>query len=97
MKQRKIPMRMCVGCRTMKPKKELVRLVRDEEGMAHLDLTGKAPGRGAYICKNADCLARAVKIRAFEHAFGAKPDEASLAQLAEQLGQQSDGGGDEPG
>ena len=61
LKQRKIPMRMCVGCREMKPKKELLRAVRSPEGTVSLDTTGKKPGRGAYCCFNAECLRRALK------------------------------------
>ena len=60
-KPRKIPMRMCVGCREMKPKKELLRVVRSPEGQVSLDATGKKPGRGAYCCYNAGCLRRALK------------------------------------
>ena len=55
-KPRKIPMRMCVGCREMKPKKELLRVVRSPEGQVSLDPTGKKPGRGAYCWYSADCL-----------------------------------------
>ena len=61
LKPKKIPMRMCVGCREMKPKKELLRAVRSPEGTVSLDTTGKKPGRGAYCCYNADCLRRALK------------------------------------
>ena len=60
-KPRKTPMRMCVGCREMKPKKELLRVVRSPEGEVSLDLTGKKPGRGAYCCRSAVCLKRALK------------------------------------
>ena len=60
-KPRKMPMRMCVGCREMKPKKELLRAVRSPQGEVSLDPTGKKPGRGAYCCYNADCLRRALK------------------------------------
>ena len=60
MKRRKIPMRMCVGCREAKPKKELIRVVRDPEGEIHIDKR-KSPGRGAYICFNAQCLEKAIK------------------------------------
>ena len=75
MKQRKTPMRMCVACRTMQPKKELLRVVRDAEGRVQLDPTSKAPGRGAYICPKKECLDRAMKIRALERAIDAKVDE----------------------
>ena len=61
LKPKKIPMRMCVGCREMKPKKELLRAVRSPQGEVSLDPTGKKPGRGAYCCYNADCLRRALK------------------------------------
>ena len=61
LKPKKIPMRMCVGCREMKPKKELMRAVRSPEGQVSLDTTGKKPGRGAYCCFNAECLRRALK------------------------------------
>ena len=60
MKQRKIPMRMCVGCREMKPKRELLRVVRSPEGEITFDLTGRKPGRGAYVCRSAECLGLAV-------------------------------------
>ena len=58
--QKKIPMRQCVGCREMKAKKELVRVVRSPEGEISLDFRGKAPGRGAYVCPQAECLRRAI-------------------------------------
>lgn len=58
---KKIPMRQCVGCREMKPKKELVRVVRSPEGVLSMDLKGKAPGRGAYVCRDRECLRRAIK------------------------------------
>ncbi|MDD3337042.1 MAG: YlxR family protein [Eubacteriales bacterium] len=60
-KVRKTPMRMCVGCREMKPKKELLRVVRSPDGVVSLDPSGKKPGRGAYCCYSADCLKRALK------------------------------------
>jgi predicted RNA-binding protein YlxR (DUF448 family) len=63
MKVKKIPMRMCTGCMEMKPKKELVRIVRSKEGEVSMDLTGKKPGRGAYICRNAECLEKAFKTK----------------------------------
>ncbi len=67
--QRKIPMRQCVGCREMKPKKELIRVVKSPEGAISLDFRGKAPGRGAYLCPDAACLKRAIKAKALERAF----------------------------
>ena len=61
MKVKKIPMRMCNGCMEMKPKKELIRIVKSSEGILSVDLTGKKPGRGAYICKDTQCLEKAIK------------------------------------
>ena len=55
-KTKKIPMRMCIACREMKPKSEMTRVVKNAEGEIALDVTGKAPGRGAYICSCEDCL-----------------------------------------
>lgn len=66
---KKIPMRQCLGCREHKPKKELIRVVRSPEGEVSLDFKGKLPGRGAYVCPQADCLAKARKSRALERAF----------------------------
>lgn len=72
---RKIPMRQCLGCNEHKPKRELLRVVRDPEGNISLDFTGKKSGRGAYICKSVKCLSRAVKSRRIEKNLGvAIPD-----------------------
>ncbi len=67
--ERKIPMRQCVGCREMKPKKELIRVVRSPEGGISLDFRGKAPGRGAYLCHDTACLNRAIRSKALERGF----------------------------
>lgn len=69
MKTKKIPMRMCIGCGEMKPKKELIRIVKSKEGEISLDLTGKKSGRGAYICKDLKCLKQARKSRKLERSF----------------------------
>ena len=63
MKTKKIPLRMCTGCMEMKPKKELIRVVRSKEGEVSVDLTGKKSGRGAYICKDTECLEKAFKAK----------------------------------
>ena len=68
---KKIPMRQCLGCREMKPKKELIRVVRSPEGEISLDFKGKANGRGAYLCPDPACLKKALKAKALEHAFSA--------------------------
>ncbi len=65
-RKRKIPLRVCIGCQEKKPKKELVRIVRTPAGDVDLDLTGKKPGRGAYICPLQACLKKAIKGRRLE-------------------------------
>lgn len=75
-KAKKIPQRQCVGCRTMKDKKALIRVVRTPEGQIVLDATGKKSGRGAYLCPDMACLKKARKSRALERAFAlAIPDQ----------------------
>lgn len=73
---KKIPLRKCLGCGEMKPKKELVRVVKNQDGDISLDLTGKKPGRGAYICRDLACLQAARKARRIERGFSCQiPDE----------------------
>lgn len=86
-KPRKIPQRQCVGCRTMKDKKELMRIVKTPEGEICADTTGKKSGRGAYICPDAQCLQKARKARALERAFEtAIPEEVYDALVAQMEG-----------
>lgn len=85
MKQKKIPMRMCVGCREMKPKKELIRVVRQPSGQVILDRTGKAAGRGAYVCPDPACLEKARKIKVIERTLEAAIEPAVWEQLAKEL------------
>ncbi len=66
---KKIPMRQCVGCREMKGKKELLRVIKTSEGEIFLDVTGKKNGRGAYLCPNEGCLVQAVKNRGLERSL----------------------------
>lgn len=61
MKVKKVPLRMCLGCNEMKAKKELIRVVKSPEGIVSLDMVGKKPGRGAYICKDLSCFEKAYK------------------------------------
>ncbi|MEG2420992.1 MAG: YlxR family protein [Oscillospiraceae bacterium] len=82
---KKIPQRQCVGCRTMKDKTELIRVVKSPEGAVALDFKGKLPGRGAYLCPAADCLKKAVKSRALERAFSCPVSPALFAELEAQL------------
>ena len=81
-KVRKIPMRMCVGCREMKPKQELIRIVKPPEGECVVDKRGKASGRGADVCPRVECLKKAQKTRALERALEAPISEEVFAQLA---------------
>lgn len=69
---KKIPMRMCIGCGEMKPKKELIRAVKDSDGSVSIDLTGKKAGRGAYICRSTECFGKARKARRLEKAFSCR-------------------------
>ena len=82
---KKVPMRQCLGCRAMKPKRELIRAVRSPEGEVSLDLTGKKHGRGAYVCRNAECLKRAAKSKALSRAFGVPIPESVMDMLQEQM------------
>ncbi len=83
---KKIPMRMCVACREMRAKKDLMRVVKTAEGELRLDTTGKLNGRGAYLCRSAECLKKAVKTRALERALEAPTNEALLAALESEIG-----------
>lgn len=85
MKQKKIPMCMCVGCREMKPKKELIRVVRQPSGQVMLDRTGKAAGRGAYVCPDSACLERARKSKVLERTLEAAIEPEVYEQLAKEL------------
>ena len=85
MKTRKIPMRMCVGCREMKEKRSLMRVVKSPEGAISFDRVGKAPGRGAYVCKSKECFEKAVKQRQLERALETRIDEAIFTQLMEEI------------
>ena len=69
MSPKKVPMRKCTGCGQMKDKRELVRVVRSKEGEISLDLVGKKPGRGAYICKDVECLQLSIKAKRIERAL----------------------------
>ena len=84
MKPRKIPMRMCVGCRERKEKRELIRIVRTPEGETLIDPTGKKSGRGAYVCRSPECLKRAIKQKQLERQLQASlTDEVNEALMAE--------------
>lgn len=82
---KKIPLRQCLGCREMKPKRELIRVVRSPQGEISLDFHGKKPGRGAYLCPQADCLKRVRKSRALERAFALPIPEGVYDALEEEM------------
>ncbi len=82
---RKIPQRMCVGCREMKSKKELIRIVRTPEGNIEVDSTGKKSGRGAYICPDPGCFKQAVKARRLQKALERDIPEEILAEIENQI------------
>lgn len=85
MKVKKIPQRMCTGCMEMKPKKELIRIVKNKDGEVSIDVTGKKPGRGAYICRNIDCLGKAVKQKRLEKNLEKKIDDELYAKLKDEI------------
>ena len=84
-KTRKVPMRMCVGCREMKPKRALVRVVKPQEGDAHMDLTGKSPGRGAYVCAQLECFKKARKTKGLERALECQIPDVVFDALEKQI------------
>lgn len=96
MRQKRVPMRMCTGCGEMKPKRELVRVVKGPDqkdadgnviqaGEVSLDLSGRKPGRGAYVCRNVDCLRAARKAWRFEKAFSCKIPEEVYDRMEEEI------------
>lgn len=87
---KKVPLRQCVGCREMKPKAELIRVVRSPEGEISIDDAGRKPGRGAYVCRSSDCLRRAQKSRALERAFSQKISDGVYDALVAEV----EGGGE---
>ena len=86
-KVKKIPQRQCVGCREMKDKKALLRVVKSPEGEISLDFGGKKPGRGAYVCPDPECLKKARKNRGLERAFKMKLEDTVWAEIEAQIPQ----------
>jgi predicted RNA-binding protein YlxR (DUF448 family) len=72
---------MCLGCREMIPKKDLMRVIRNEEGALEYDPGSKKNGRGAYLCRNSDCIAKAIKHKSFSKALGSEPNAVVLDML----------------
>ena len=82
---KKIPMRQCVGCMEMRPKNELIRVVKSPEGEISLDVSGKKNGRGAYVCKSSDCLAKAIKAKRLQRAFETAIPDSVYKSLEEEM------------
>ncbi|MBO5022042.1 MAG: YlxR family protein [Clostridia bacterium] len=78
-------LRMCVACREMKDKRQLIRVVKDKEGNISVDLTGKKNGRGAYVCKNQQCLKTMTKQKSFNKAFKMNIDETVYKTIEEAI------------
>lgn len=85
MANKKIPMRQCVGCREMKPKKELIRIIRTSEDTMEVDFSGKKNGRGAYICPSRECLNKAVKTKGLERSLKMQVPEEIFNEFEEEL------------
>ena len=88
MAEKKIPMRQCLGCREMKPKSELLRVVRMTDGNVQLDLKGKLPGRGAYLC-SIQCMEKAIKARSLERMLGVSVPKSIYESLQTELEENS--------
>ena len=87
MQTKKIPVRMCSGCGEHFPKKELVRVVRSPGGELSMDLTGRKPGRGAYLCPKVECLRKARKAKRLERSLACQIPEEVYTRLEEEISQ----------
>lgn len=85
MKVKKIPMRMCIACHEMKPKKEMLRIVKPKEGDIAIDFTGKAAGRGAYICDDPNCIKKMKKARLLNKVFSAEIPQEVYEKIEEEF------------
>ncbi len=84
---KKIPLRKCTGCGEMKPKKELVRVLKTADDQIVIDSTGRMNGRGAYICHSSDCLKKAIKTKSIERSLGIGISESIYDELKKELGE----------
>ena len=82
---KRLPQRTCIGCNTQKDKKDLIRIVKNKEGEISLDKTGKAQGRGAYLCDSTECLEKAIKSRRLEKSFEMKIEDNIYEELRERI------------
>ena len=85
--KKKIPVRKCVGCGEMKPKKELIRILRTENGEFVVDAGGKTTGRGAYICRSVECFQKAAKSRGLERSFKQEIPREVYDRLEKEMGE----------
>lgn len=85
-KVKKVPQRKCIACQDRDNKKELIRIVKNKEGQIFLDKTGKANGRGAYICNCSECLKKAIKSKALSRAFKMEVPEEVYESLMKEIG-----------
>lgn len=83
---KRIPMRTCIACRTEKPKREMLRVVKNAAGEIGLDFSGKLPGRGAYLCDSAECIAKLRKYRLLNKNFSCEVPEEVYARIEEEYG-----------
>ena len=84
-KTKKIPLRMCIACRELKEKRDMLRIVKNAQGEIFIDFSSKAPGRGAYICNNADCVKKLRKYRLLNKTFSADVPEEVYARVEEEF------------
>lgn len=82
---KKIPLRLCVGCKEMKPKKEMMRVIKSNEGEIFLDTTGKKNGRGAYICKQVECLEKAFSNHGLERSLKLNIPKETMENLSKEM------------
>ena len=85
MAEKKVPMRTCIACRSEKPKKELIRIVKNKDGEFFVDKTGKLNGRGAYLCDDSACAQKIIKKKLLKSAFGVEVPDSVYAKLSEEF------------
>lgn len=85
--KKKIPMRQCIGCRQMKAKNEMIRVIKTSEKEFFIDANGRKNGRGAYICQNVECLNQAIKTKGLEHSFQCAIPSEVYEQLKKEMEQ----------
>lgn len=86
MQNKKLPQRQCVFCREMRPKKELIRIVKKNDGLIVFDNSGKIPGRGSYVCRNNECIMGSKKKKSFDRVFETKLDDDFFESLKKEIG-----------